>query len=295
MRKLEFKVTPEFSGCRVEDVLRTHFFISGSLIKDLKKYPEGLLLNGEHIRTVDQVNENDIVTVNIRDIASENIEPVEMELDIIYEDEDILIVNKPAGMPTHPSHEHQLDTLANGVMAHYASMGETHTFRAVNRLDKDTSGVMCIARNAYSHARLAEQLRDGHRLHRKYLAIVEGIIEDAGTVDAPIARLDGSSLERCVHESGQRAVTHYRPVMTHNGFTLIELELETGRTHQIRVHMAYIGHPLLGDWLYGTEDHELFKRQALHSSFLSLSHPVTCEKMEFAGPLSSDMLDFLGK
>lgn len=295
VRRLEFKITDEYSGKKVEDVLRSYFHISGSLIKDLKKYPDGLLLNGEHIRTVDGVSENDILTVNIHDGVSEGIKPVHMELDIIYEDEDILIVNKPAGLPTHPSHDHQLDTLANGIMAYYEENGEVHMFRAVNRLDKDTSGIMCIAKNAYSHARLAEQLMDNHALKRKYLAIVTGEIDGDGTVDAPIARLDTSAIERCVHESGQRAVTHYRVMEKHKGYTLIELELETGRTHQIRVHMAYIGHPLLGDWLYGEENHALFDRQALHSSFLSLNHPVTGEKMEFTAPISSDMLAFLKK
>lgn len=295
MRKLEFKVSGEYSGKRVEDVLRAYFHISGSLIKDLKKYPEGLLLNGCHVRTVDCVNENDIVTINIRDCISENIQPVDMELDIVYEDEDILIVNKPPGMPTHPSHDHQLDTLANGVMAHYSKQNEIHTFRAVNRLDKDTSGIMCIAKNAYAHARLAEQLNDNHTLRRKYLAIVTGVTDDSGTINAPIARLDTSAIERCVHESGQRAVTHYRAVEKHKGYTLIELELETGRTHQIRVHMAYTGHPLLGDWLYGEENPALFSRQALHSSFLSLIHPVTGRKMEFFCKISPDMATFLEK
>lgn len=288
-RTLEYTVNNEYSGRRVDEVLRDHWGISGSLIKDLKRHEDGILLNGEHIRTVDTVSAGDILSVAIYDSASEGIIPQDMELDILYEDEDILIINKPCGLPTHPSRGHFTGTLANGVVAHYMKNGEEHVFRAVNRLDMDTSGVMCIAKNSYSHARLVEQMKSGV-LSRKYAAIVEGLPE-GNTVDAPIMR--DSFLKRIVHPDGQRAVTHYRVISRYEGYSLVELSLETGRTHQIRVHMSYIGHPLLGDWLYGTEDHSLFDRQALHSKEIRLRQPVTGEELCFMSKIAPDMQSFL--
>lgn len=287
-RTLSYTITNEYDGMKTEYVLKAHRF-SGSLIKELKKYPDGMLLNGEHIRTIDTVHAGDILTVNIHDTDSENIELHNIPLDIMYEDEDILIINKQPGIPTHPSMGHFADTIANGVMYHYNKNGEHHLFRAVNRLDSDTSGVMCIAKNSYAHAVLGEDLHTD-RLIRRYMAIVEGRIDSSGTVDAPIARAD--FIKRVVREDGQRAVTHYKPVEQFGNYTLIELQLETGRTHQIRVHMAHIGHPLLGDWLYGTEDKALFPRHALHSSYLQLFHPVTGEEMEFIPQLAKDMKEF---
>lgn len=288
-RILKYIVENKYSGKRVDEVLREHWGISGSLIKDLKRHEDGILLNGGHIRTVDRVSGGDELSVAIYDSASEGIIPQDTELDILYEDEDILIVNKPCGMPTHPSKGHFTGTLANGVVAHYIKNGEQHVFRAVNRLDLDTSGVMCIAKNSYSHARLVEQMKCGV-LSRKYAAIVEGFPE-GDTVDAPIMR--ESFLKRVVHPDGQRAVTHYRVISRYEGYSLIELSLETGRTHQIRVHMSYIGHPLLGDWLYGTEDHSIFDRQALHSKEIRLRQPVTGEELCFMSKIAPDMQSFL--
>lgn len=289
-RTLEYKITGNYNDAMVQDVLRRELRISTALIKELKKYPDGILINGEHMRTVDPVHTGDILTVNIYDTDSESIEPHYIPLDIMHEDEDILIINKQPGIPTHPSKGHFTDTIANGVMYHYNKNGEHHMFRAVNRLDSGTSGVMCIAKNSYAHARLAEELGT-HELRRRYLAIAEGTTEDKGTIDAPIARVD--FIKRAVAPEGQRAVTHYRTIECFGNYTLVELILETGRTHQIRVHMSHIGHPLLGDWLYGKEDKELFPRQALHSSYLSLLHPVTGEKMEFIPRLAKDMESFI--
>lgn len=288
-RTLEVNITAQLHGMRVGEVLRNKLLVSGSLIKELKKYPDGILINGKHIRTVDCVSEGDVLSITMHDAPSENVIPEKTELDIMYEDEDILVINKPSGMPTHPSQGHFTGTLANGVMYHYAQKGEEHMFRAANRLDKDTSGVMCIAKNSHAHDRLSREIQT-HELRRKYLAIAVGELSGEGTVDAPIARLDG--LKRYVSDEGQSAVTHYRAVKILNGYTLTELCLETGRTHQIRVHMAYIGHPLLGDWLYG-EENDIFPRQALHSSYLRLIHPVTGEEMEFVPPLPEDMESFL--
>ena len=216
------------------------------------------------------------------------------KLDIVYEDEDVLVINKPSNMPTHPSMGNYENSLANGVMYYYKSKGEERVFRAVNRLDKDTSGLMAVAKNSYIHARLGEEIQK-KELKRKYMCIVCGDVERDGTVDAPIRRADGSVINRIVAPDGQRAVTHYRVVKRYGEYTLLEMELETGRTHQIRVHMAYIGHPLVGDWLYGTEDHNIAKRQMLHSCYLCFTHPITGQIMEFKDKMAEDMRAFIEK
>ena len=236
----------------------------------------------------------DILKITIRDTTSENIVPTDIPLDIVYEDEDVLVINKPSNMPTHPSMGNYENSLANGVMYYYKSKGEERVFRAVNRLDKDTSGLMAVAKNSYIHARLGEEIQK-KELKRKYMCIVCGDVERDGTVDAPIRRADGSVINRIVAPDGQRAVTHYRVVKRYGEYTLLEMELETGRTHQIRVHMAYIGHPLVGDWLYGTEDHNIAKRQMLHSCYLCFTHPITGQIMEFKDEMAEDMRAFIEK
>ena len=255
-RVLEYEIPSEYDGANITTVLKQHFKISTNLIKDLKKYKEGIQVNGEHKRVVDLAAKGDILKITIRDTVSENIVPTDIPLDIVYEDEDVLVINKPSNMPTHPSMGNYENSLANGVMYYYKSKGEERVFRAVNRLDKDTSGLMAVAKNSYIHARLGEEIQK-KELKRKYMCIVCGDVERDGTVDAPIRRADGSVINRIVAPDGQRAVTHYRVVKRYGEYTLLEMELETGRTHQIRVHMAYIGHPLVGDWLYGTEDHNI--------------------------------------
>ena len=243
---------------------------------------------------MDLAAKGDILKITIRDTASENIVPTDIPLDIVYEDEDVLVINKPSNMPTHPSMGNYENSLANGVMYYYKSKGEERVFRAVNRLDKDTSGLMAVAKNSYMHARLGEEIQK-KELKRKYMCIVCGDVERDGTVDAPIRRADGSVINRIVAPDGQRAVTHYRVVKRYGEYTLLEMELETGRTHQIRVHMAYIGHPLVGDWLYGTEDHNIAKRQMLHSCYLCFTHPITGQIMEFKDEMAEDMRAFIEK
>lgn len=271
-RVLEYEIPSEYDGANITTVLKRHFKISTNLIKDLKKYKEGIQVNGEHRRVVDFVAKGDILKITIRDTASENIVPTDIPLDIVYEDEDVLVINKPPNMPTHPSMGNYENSLANGVMYYYKSKGEERVFRAVNRLDKDTSGLMAVAKNSYIHARLGEEIQK-KELKRKYMCIVCGDVEHDGTVDAPIRRADGSVINRIVAPDGQRAVTHYRVIKRYREYTLLEMELETGRTHQIRVHMAYIGHPLVGDTKYGKNRKapDNIKYQALYSYKLKFS------------------------
>ena len=281
-RVLEYEIPSEYDGANITTVLKQHFKISTNLIKDLKKYKEGIQVNGEHKRVVDLVAKGDILKITIRDTVSENIVPTDIPLDIVYEDEDVLVINKPSNMPTHPSMGNYENSLANGVMYYYKSKGEERVFRAVNRLDKDTSGLMAVAKNSYHRLSL---FTDHENLR----------LCGAGTVDAPIRRADGSVINRIVAPDGQRAVTHYRVVKRYGEYTLLEMELETGRTHQIRVHMAYIGHPLVGDWLYGMEDHNIAKRQMLHSCYLCFTHPITGQIMEFKDEMAEDMRAFIEK
>ncbi len=293
-RVLEYKIDAKYDGMSVITVLKQHFCMSTKLIKDLKKYCGGLQLNGGHIRTVDFVKEGDHLVVTLRDNASENIIPKYIPLDIVYEDEDILVINKQPYIPTHPSMGNYENSLANGVMYYYISRGEERVFRAVNRLDKDTSGLMAIAKNSYVHARLSEEIYE-KELRRKYKCIVCGKVENNGTVDAPIKRAEGSVINRIVSDDGQRAVTHYKVIEGYKEYTLLEMELETGRTHQIRVHMAHIGHPLAGDWLYGTENHTMVNRQMLHSCYLRFIHPVSGRELKFQNEIYGDMRDFIEK
>lgn len=287
-------VTDEFDGQRLDTLLRSKYKMSGSLIKDLKRTEDGLIVNGSRARTVDLLHTGDSVILTLHEFSSENIPPVKLSFEIIYEDEDILIVSKPAGMPTHTSQGNFFNTLSNAVMYHYAENGEEHIFRAVNRLDKDTSGLMCIAKNKYTHARLCSDLGT-KSVKRRYLAIVCGNLRGTGTIDLPIARENDSVIKRVVRSDGARAITHYKGIDVSGDYSLVELELKTGRTHQIRVHMAHIGAPLLGDWLYGAENKNLFPRQALHSHYLALTHPVTGTSLEFEDPLPDDMRKFFYK
>lgn len=293
-RILKYIVKDDYVNSNIKTLLKSHFKMSSSLIANLKKYNDGICVNGEKRYVNYILKQGDEVTLTIREGASENIEPVRMELDIVYEDEDLLIVNKPPHMPTHPSMGHRENTIANGLMYYFNSKGEPRVFRAVNRLDKDTSGLMAVAKNSYAHALLCDEIKEGI-LKRKYTAIVCGDLSSDGVIDAPIARVSQSVIKREVNPGGQRAVTHYRVLKRLGNYTLLELELETGRTHQIRVHMSHIGHPLLGDWLYGEENTALFPRQALHSCFISLIHPVSKKYIELTVQFAQDMKNFVEK
>lgn len=290
-RIFRYTVTDEYNGASIKTVLKRYYCMSSALIKSLKSTENGIAVNGERKHVNFILRKNDLLTLTICEKRSEMIAGVKTDFGIVYEDEDIMIINKPAGIPTHPSIGHFENTLANGLMYYFLSNGEERTFHAVNRLDKDTSGLLCIAKNRYAHNLLCESLHKD--FERKYTAIAEGCITEAGTVCAPIGRCDDGIIKRCITKDGQYAVTHYRPLKSFDSYTLVELRLETGRTHQIRLHMSHIGHPLLGDWLYGTEDKALFPRTALHSSYIKLVHPISKEIMEFTAPLPQDMNEFL--
>jgi len=228
------------------------------------------------------VNINDVITINLNyDEDNSNIVPTKMDLNIVYEDDGLLVLDKPAGIPVHPSMLHYTNSLSNGVRFYFDTIGLKKKIRPVNRLDLDTSGLIIFAKNEYIQEHLIKQMANG-TFHKEYMCLAEGVFENtSGTINAPIARKPGSIIERCVTNNGQTAVTDYEVIKTFDNYSLVKCVLKTGRTHQIRVHMAYIGHPLVGDTLYGNGKSDLIDRQALHSYKISFLNPVTLKKMFF--------------
>ncbi len=288
---LKYIITSENDGKTVENICRRKLDISAKLFKVLKLNGK-LKLNGEVCRSIDVVAENDILTVDVTENeSSPNIVPVKMELQIVYEDEYIVVVNKPRNMSVHPSMGNFDNTLANGIVYYWNEKGEMHKFHAVNRIDKDTSGVCVIAKNQYSHGVLSEQIKNGEFI-RKYKAVVRGTINPPqGIIDRPIEREKESVIKRVVSETGKRAVTEYKTIYKSGKYSMVEAFLHTGRTHQIRVHFSYMGNPLVGDWLYGfgDEEREIAKGHLLHAYYASFIHPKTKERLIFDLSVPEDM------
>ncbi|MGN0485118.1 MAG: RluA family pseudouridine synthase [Lachnospiraceae bacterium] len=290
IRKLEYKIQEQENGISVQEFLKKRGY-SHHILTALKKMPESILRNGVWVYMRDLLKTGEILTILIQETMPSEIKAVNLPLSIVYEDEDLLVVDKPAGMAIHPSMQHYDNTLANAVVYYYEKQKIPFTFRCVNRLDRDTSGLTVIAKHMLSSHLLSQAVRT-RNLHREYLAIADGILPPSGVIDAPIARKEGSVLERCIDPvHGERAVTHYRTLDYKDGLSLVALQLETGRTHQIRVHLQSIGHPLIGDFLYHPQNSKM-KRQALHSYRLTFSHPITKKPLQFTAPMPSDMTAF---
>ena len=287
-RILNYTVSDADNGMIVLDFLRKQGF-SRHILTAMKADREALSVNGQKAGGRTVLSAGDHFRVRLLETGStDGIVPVPMDIPILYEDEDILVVNKPANMPVHPSIGNYTNTLANGIAAYLETKGESCPFRCINRLDRDTSGALILAKNALSAAVLSVQMRN-RQIHRTYLAVVEGITPKSGTISAPIARVDDSVIERHVDfEKGESAVTHYQRLDVRNGHSLLEIHLETGRTHQIRVHMGYIGHPLPADYLYHPV-YDTFKRQPLHSLQLRFRHPLTNRSMCVMAPVPEDI------
>lgn len=293
-KKMHYEITAADAGQTAEQFLRKKGY-SHHLVVHLRNTPMGLSMNGQEIFTIHRLKEGEILHVSLEEMEnSHNIVPTRLPLSIVYEDEDILVVNKPHHMPIHPSQGHFENTLANAVAWYFSQKGEPFVYRAINRLDRDTTGLLVLAKHMLSACILSDQMikRD---IHREYRALVCGKTEESGTVDAPIGRAENSTVERRVDfENGESACTHYRRISYNpeNDLSLLSLRLDTGRTHQIRVHMGYIGHPLPGDFLY-CPDYRYIDRQPLHSYGLSFLHPLTGEEMQFTAPLPEDMAALL--
>ena len=263
--------------------LRRYAGISAQMIKRLKAVPDGITRDGQHLRTVDPVADGDVIMLHLPETCGHTPNP-ELHVPVVYESAQILVCDKPAGMPVHPSMLHRADTLANWFAAQNPDCG----FHLVNRLDRNTSGLCLIAKTAYA----AHQLRGG--VQKRYYALVANGLHGSGTVDAPIAREQASVITRCVRADGRPAVTHYLVLQETPRCTLLELTLETGRTHQIRVHMAHIGYPLLGDALYGGDCSRL-QAHALHCGELTLNDPANCKPIVLHAPLRAEMQALLNE
>ena len=289
-RRLEWVVTQDE---KVDNLLRRELRCSSAVIRTAKGYEDGILLDGLHTTTADKARAGQVLSIVVSDRADGDLIAAEGPVDVVYEDDDLLVVNKAAGVAAHPGPGHHDDTLGNFLTHHYKEQGVPFVYRPAHRLDRNTSGLMVVARHAHAQELLKGQLHTGD-FRRTYLAVCQGVPpEKEGVIDAPIGRADGSVLRREVRPDGANAVTRYKVVSTKAGRTLVQLELETGRTHQIRVHMAWLGCPLVGDFLYGEENLNLIGRTALHSWELSLTQPLTGKRLELEAPLPEDMLNLL--
>ena len=288
-RNIDYIIDEDSAGLRVEQFLRRKRY-SGQNLSEIKRMPKSILVNGVHYYMRQELSTGDHLQVRICETKnSEKIPPTNLPLDIIYEDEDLLVLNKPAGMPIHPSLNNYTNSMANALAYYFQSQGKPFIFRCCNRLDRDTSGLTIVSKHLVSGSILSDMTKY-REVHREYLAIARGSVTPSeGTIQAPLGRKEGTIIERTVDwEHGEDAVTHYKVVKEANGHSLVSLRLETGRTHQIRIHMKYLGYPLIGDYLYNP-DMEYMTHQALHSHHMEFTHPITGEHMSFTAPLPEDM------
>ncbi|MGH4125695.1 MAG: RluA family pseudouridine synthase [Clostridium sp.] len=289
MDSFEYKVDEDSVGTRLD------VFISTRLENKSRSYVQGIIeggaafVNGKCRKSNYKLKVDEIIELSIPEPAELDVVAEDIPLDVIYEDSDVIVINKPQDMVVHPAPGNYSGTLVNALLYHCKDLsGINGILRPgiVHRIDKDTSGALVVAKNDNSHSSLAEQLKD-HSMTRSYLALVEGIIkQEVGSVDEPIGRHPKDRIKMAVVESGKKAITHYKVIERFGSYTLVECNLETGRTHQIRVHMAKIGHPLVGDLVYGfKKQHFNLKGQVLHAKMLGFIHPSTKKYMEFISPL----------
>lgn len=292
-RTISYDIDSHSEGLRVEQFLRRKGY-SAQNLSTIKRMPESILVNGVHYYMKQTLKAGDRLLVRIQETeSSRNIPPVCAPLSVVYEDEDLIVINKPAGMPIHPSLNNYTNSLANALAWYYQQQGKPFIFRCCNRLDRDTSGLTVVAKHLVS-GNILSTMTKKKEVRREYLAVVRGhIAPESGTISAPLTRKGGTIIERVVDfDRGEPAVTHYHLIREANGHSLVSLQLETGRTHQIRIHLKHLGFPLVGDYLYNP-DMEYISRQALHSFRLSFPHPITGEAMDFTAPLPEDMENIL--
>lgn len=290
VRRVCLTVPPERAGQKVDTLLRKELGLSGTVIRRIKWLPDGILLDGTRVFTSCRVEPGQVLSVRLSDPeVRSGVVPAPGPLDIVYEDGDLLVVNKAPGVLVHPGTGHFSDTIGNFLMEYYKNQGIEADFHPVHRLDKGTSGLLVVAKHPHAQERLKGQLHTAE-FRRTYLAVCLGSPPaEAGEVDAPIGMAEGSILARAVRPDGLPAKTRYQVLKRQGNRTLVRLELVTGRTHQVRVHMAYLGCPLAGDFLYGVEDPDLIGRPALHSWRLEVRQPVTGERLTFQAALPEDM------
>lgn len=287
MSELKFTVPPEYEGETVQTFLRQHHGFSWRMVVRLKHTENGITVNGQLRRSIDPVRAGEELVLRLPEDTI-RVEEADIPLDVVYEDNSLLVVNKPPYLAVHPSAFKPEPTLANAVVGYYAKQGQSCAFRPTNRLDRNTSGLLLTAKNAHVAYALA------HKVDKTYLAIVLGELEGEGVIDQPIRVKDGCAITREVGEGGKESRTHYKALATDGEITLVRLWLETGRTHQIRVHLSWLGFPLAGDTMYGT-DETILPRHALHCAEMTFIHPLTGERVQLYSPLPSDMRDCLAE
>lgn len=295
-RTLIYNIPSAYDGYKISAFLKDMNYPSGILTL-FRHTPDTVLLNDKPVFLNTILCTGDRLTVFVKETASGNSElhAVRLPFHVVYEDEDLVVINKPANMPIHPSLRHYEDTLANAAAYYYRDETSPFIYRCINRLDKNTSGLTILAKNPLSGHLLQAQMRE-RTISRTYTALVEGsFASPSGTVDLPIGRVDNSIILRHVDfANGESAVTHYQVLRSNGNFSLLSLQLDTGRTHQIRVHMSAIGHPLVGDYLYNPGfDASVFPRHALHAGALEFSHPVTGEAIHLQVDLPEDMQELI--
>ena len=279
--------------CTLKEILLDKLQFSVRSLTKMKR-EQSVLVNGNFTKPSTKIKKGDLIEVKIEEDMA-NFEPQDLNLDILYDDFDIIMVNKPPFMVVHPTKSHNDKTIANGVTDYIIKQNEKVKIRFVNRLDMNTSGLVIVAKNAYAHHTLSLDMGE-NKVEKKYITVVKGIVKDEfGTINAPIYRPTEDSVKRVVDERGQASVTHYKVLERLNDATVLEVKLETGRTHQIRVHMAYIGHGIIGDELYGYVDEDLINRQALHAYSLAFEQPRTKEELKFEAKLPKDIEELIQK
>lgn len=292
MRTLRYQIAPEHEGMNVERYLKQQHGYSSRTIVKLKHYEQGMRLNGAHTRTIDLLHAGDVLEITFLDSEEHGVEHFirsNRQVEIAYEDDDLLVFNKPADMPCHQSCGHAADTLANVFAAHCDQLGMDLMYRPLNRLDRDTSGAVLIAKNRFAAASVT------NNFHKTYQAILDGVPpQSEGRVDAPIRREFPEEMRRIVSPDGQRAITNYRVLAVQDGYSLVDFVLETGRTHQIRVHMAHLGCPVLGDSMYGRKS-EMIARQALHCRYIAFTQPVSRQPVGVSCTMPEDMQEVCTK
>lgn len=298
MSILEKKVEDVVEGTKLREYLKREMGISTRLIRSVS-IQKRIFINNEVVKMNRVIKNGEIIKIDLEKEESQNIAPEKIDIDIVYEDEDILVVNKKPFMVVHPTKTYQSGTLANGVINYFMESNQNCIVRLVSRLDMNTSGLIIIAKNQFSHGMLSKAMSE-NKVEKRYLAIVHGIFkEKQGTIDKPIYRPEGieNGTRRVVDERGQRSITHYKVVEEFSDSSLVECKLETGRTHQIRVHLSYLGHPIYGDVLYGDGDNEvdLIERQALHAYGLDFKSPRTEKELSLRADLPDDMKELIDK
>lgn len=292
---LTYRVPPNEAGLSIYQLLRGRLHVSRGLLRKMRGQYR-LRFNGQFVDFSAPVQAGDLLEINFHFAEEADFAPEPVTLDLLYEDANLLAVNKPAGVLVHPTSEERTGTLANGVLYYLRGQGNYNLFRAIHRLDRNTSGLLLIAKNQYAHNYMTTQF-DHRQLHREYLAFVHGLVaEDTGTIHAPIGRAKGSIIQRQIDDEGKEAITHYqvKERFTRADVTLLSLRLETGRTHQIRIHLNHLGHPLLGDPLYGGRRDQI-DRHALHSWRLTCKLPLTHQQHTFTAPLAQDLAELMAR